>query len=60
VRQGCNVSPLLFDIEIEQDIDGRKEYCTEMKVNGVRILTLNLQMISAIVAQDETNLKRAL
>ena len=37
VRQGCNLSPLLFNIYIEQAINECKEYCTGVKVNGVRI-----------------------
>jgi len=27
LRQGCNLSPLIFNINIEQAINERKEYC---------------------------------
>jgi len=40
VRHGCNLSPLLFNIYTEQAINESKEYCTGIKVNGVRIQML--------------------
>ena len=60
VGQGCNLSPFLFDIYIKQPINERKEYCTGIKVNGVRIQMLRFTGNIAIIAQDEINLKRAL
>ena len=45
MRQGCSLSPLLFNIYIEQAINEYKEYCTGIKVNGVRIQMLGLQTI---------------
>ena len=60
MRQGCNLSPLLFNIYIEQAINECKEYCPEIKVNGMRIQMLRFADNIAIIAQDEINLKRAL
>jgi len=60
VKQGCILSPLLFDIYIEQATNECKEYCTGIKVNGVRIQVLRFADDIAIIAQEETNLKRAL
>jgi hypothetical protein len=37
VRQGCYLWPLLFNIYIEQTTIVCDEYCTGIKVNGVRI-----------------------
>jgi hypothetical protein len=59
VGPGCNVSPLLFNICIKQAVNECKEYCTGIKVNGMRIQMLRFADDIAIVAQDETNLKRA-
>ena len=58
--QACNLSPLLFNIYIEQVINECKEYCPEIKVNGMRIQMLRFADDIAIIAQDEINLKRAL
>ena len=60
VRQCCNLSPLLFNIYIEQAINECKDYCTGIKVNGVRIQMVRFADDTAIVAQGEINLKRAL
>ena len=60
VRQGCNLSPLLFNIYIEQAINESKEYCTGIKVNGMRIQMLRFADNTAIRVRDEINLKRAL
>jgi len=60
VREGCNLSPLLFNIYLEQAINECKEYCTGIKINGVRIQMLSFADDIAIIAQDEINLKRAL
>jgi hypothetical protein len=51
---------LLFNIHVEQAINGCKEYCTEIKVNGLRIQMLRFANDIVIVVQDEINLKRAL
>ena len=45
---------------MEHAINERKEYCTGIKANGVRIQTLRFSDGTAILAQDEINLKRAL
>lgn len=60
VRQGCNLSPLLFNIYIEQAINKCKEYCSGIKVNGVRVQMLRFADDIAIVAQDKRSLERAL
>jgi len=60
VMQACNLSPLLFNINIKQSINKYKEYCTGIKVNGVRIKKLSFADDIAIIAQDEINLKSAL
>jgi len=60
VRQGCNLWPLLFNIYIEKAINECKEYCTGIKVNGMRRQMLRFADDIAIIAQDEINLKRAL
>ena len=60
MRQGCNLSPLLFNIYTEQDINECKKYCTGIKVNGVRIQMLRFADDVAIIVQDEIHLKRAL
>ena len=52
VRQGCKLSPLLFNIYIEQAINDCKEYCTGVKVNGVRIQMQRFADDIAIIAQD--------
>ena len=60
MRQGCNLSPLLFNIYIEQAINDCKEYCTGVKVNGVRIEMVRFADDIVIIAQDEIDLKRTL
>ena len=60
VRQGCNLSPLLFNIYIEQAINKCKVYCTGIKLNEMRIQMLRFADDIAIIAQNEINLKRAL
>jgi len=60
VRQGCNLLPLLLNIYIEQAINECKEYCTGIKVNGMRIQMLRFAGGIVIISQDEINLKRAL
>ena len=60
VRQGCNLSPLLFNVYTEHAIHDCKEYCTGVKVNGVRIQMVRFADDTVIIAQDEINLNRAL
>ena len=60
MRQGCNLSSLLFNVYIEQAINKCKVYCTGIEVNGIRIEMLRFADDIAIIAQDEINLKRAL
>ena len=60
MRQGCNLSPLLFNIYIEKATNEFKEYCTGIKVNGVRIQILRVADGIAIIAQDEIHFKKAL
>jgi hypothetical protein len=58
VRQGCNLSPLFFNIYIEKAINESKEYCTGVKVNGI-IKMLSFADDIAITAQDEMKLKKS-
>jgi len=60
VRQGCNLSSLLFNVYIGQAIDECREYCTGIKVNGMRIQMLSFSGDIAIIVQDEICRKRAL
>jgi len=60
VRRGCNLSPLLFNTYTEQAVNECKEYCTGIKVNGVRINMPRFADDIVIIAQEEINLKRAL
>jgi hypothetical protein len=60
VRQGRNLSPLLFYIYIEKAANECKEYCTGIEVNGMRIRMLKFADDIALIAQEKTNLKRAL
>jgi hypothetical protein len=53
------MSPLLFNIYLEQAINECKEYRTGIKVNGVRIQMLRFADDIAIIAQEEIHLKRA-
>jgi retron-type reverse transcriptase len=62
VRQGRILTPLLFNIYIEQAINKYKEYCTRIKVNRKRTQMLStskgmLRFVddTAIIAQDEIN-----
>uniref|UniRef100_A0A8D8YBX5 Craniofacial development protein 2 n=1 Tax=Cacopsylla melanoneura TaxID=428564 RepID=A0A8D8YBX5_9HEMI len=60
VRQGCNISPYLFNIYIEKAMEQCKEYCTGIVLNGVRIQMLRFADDIALLAPDEFNLKRSL
>lgn len=60
VRQGCNISPYLFNIYIEKAIEKCKECCTGIVLNGVRIQMLRFADDIALLAPDESNLKRSL
>jgi hypothetical protein len=60
VRQCCNLSPLLFNIYVQQAINECKECCSGIKVNRIRIQMLSFADDIAIMAQGEINLKRAL
>ena len=60
VRKGCKLPPLVFNIYTEQAINNCKEYCTGVKVNGVRIQMVRFADGTVIIAQDEMNLKRTL
>ena len=53
MRQGCNLWPLFFYIYIEKALNEFKEYCTVIKVNGVRIQTLRFADGMAIIARNE-------
>jgi hypothetical protein len=52
MAQGCNYSPLLFNIHIQQAINECTEYWTGIKVNGVRIQMLNFADVIAIIVKD--------
>lgn len=60
VRQGCNISPYLFNIYIEKAIAKCKEYCTGILLNGFRVQMLRFADDIAVIAPDEFNLKRTL
>ena len=60
MRKGCKLPPLVFNIYTEQAINNCKEYCTGVKVNGVRIQMVRFADSTVIIAQDEINLKRTL
>uniref|UniRef100_A0A8D8YV05 Craniofacial development protein 2 n=1 Tax=Cacopsylla melanoneura TaxID=428564 RepID=A0A8D8YV05_9HEMI len=61
VRQGCTISPYLFNIYIEKAIAECRECCTGIVLNGdKRIQMLRFADDIAITAPDEYNLKRAL
>jgi len=51
---------LLFNIYVEQAINECKEYCTGIKVNGMRLQMLRFADDVVIIAQGEINLKRSL
>ena len=55
VRQGYNISPLLCNVYREQVIHDCKEYCTGIKMNGVRIQMPRFADDTAILAQGEVN-----
>ena len=59
VRQGCNLSPLLSNIYIEQAVNECK-HCNGIKVNGVGIQMVRFTDDIVIVAKDEIHLKRTL
>ncbi|KAI5728729.1 hypothetical protein M8J77_020289 [Diaphorina citri] len=60
VRQGCNISPYLFNIYIEKAIQECKETCTGIVLNGLRVQMLRFADDIAVIAPDEYNLKRVL
>ncbi|KAI5724481.1 hypothetical protein M8J77_003182 [Diaphorina citri] len=60
VRQGCSLSPHLFNIYIEKAIEKSKEYCTGIVMNGIRTQMLRFADDIAVLAPDEFNLKRSL
>ncbi|KAI5752456.1 hypothetical protein M8J77_017138 [Diaphorina citri] len=60
VRQGCQISPYLFNIYIEKAIRECKECCTGVMLSGKRIQMLRFADDIAVLAPDESNLKRSL
>jgi hypothetical protein len=60
VKEGCNLSQLLFNIYTEHATNESKVYCTGNKVDGVGIQMLRFADGIAIIAQDEINFQRAL
>uniref|UniRef100_A0A8D8RFD8 Craniofacial development protein 2 n=1 Tax=Cacopsylla melanoneura TaxID=428564 RepID=A0A8D8RFD8_9HEMI len=61
VRQGCNLSPYLFNLYIERAIRQSKECCTGIVLDGEqRIQMLRFADDIAVLAPDEFNLKRTL
>ncbi|KAI5695434.1 hypothetical protein M8J75_016624 [Diaphorina citri] len=61
VRQGCNLSPYLFNLYIERAMNIIKECCTGIVLNRThRIQMLRFADDIAIIAPDEFNLRRAL
>jgi len=59
VRQGCKLSPVLFNIYIEQAINKCKG-CPGIKVTGVRLHMLMFADDVAIIVQNEINLKKTI
>ena len=61
VRQGCNLSPSLFNVYIEHAMKECKEKCIPgIKVNGKRIQMLRFADDIAILAGSKVCLQRAL
>ena len=60
VRQGCSVSPLLFNIFIESAIKTFKERTKGVKVNGRQIHSMRFANDIAIVAESERDLSNML
>uniref|UniRef100_A0A8D9E3Z3 Craniofacial development protein 2 n=1 Tax=Cacopsylla melanoneura TaxID=428564 RepID=A0A8D9E3Z3_9HEMI len=60
VRQGCKISPDLFNVYIEKVINECKEFCTGIILNGLRIQMLRFADDIAVLAPDEMNLRRIL
>lgn len=60
VRQGCQISPYLFNIYIEKAIEEIKECCTGILLSGRRVQMLRFADDIAVLAPDEFNLKRSL
>uniref|UniRef100_A0A8D8YBS6 Craniofacial development protein 2 n=1 Tax=Cacopsylla melanoneura TaxID=428564 RepID=A0A8D8YBS6_9HEMI len=60
VRQGCQISPYLFNIYIEKAIEEIKECCTGILLSGKRVQMLRFADDIAVLAPDEFNLKRSL
>uniref|UniRef100_A0A8D8R4I6 Craniofacial development protein 2 n=1 Tax=Cacopsylla melanoneura TaxID=428564 RepID=A0A8D8R4I6_9HEMI len=60
VRQGCQISPYLFNIYIEKAINESKECCTGVMLSGRRVQMLRFADDIAVLAPDEFNLKRSL
>uniref|UniRef100_A0A8D8TI87 Craniofacial development protein 2 n=1 Tax=Cacopsylla melanoneura TaxID=428564 RepID=A0A8D8TI87_9HEMI len=60
VRQGCQISPYLFNIYIEKAIKECKECCTGVVLSGRRVQMLRFADDIAVLAPDEFNLKRSL
>lgn len=60
VKQGCQISPYLFNIYIEKAINESKECCTGVMLNGRRVQMLRFADDIAVLAPDEFNLKRSL
>lgn len=60
VRQGCYVSPLLFNIFIESAIKQFKEKTKGVKVNGRQIHSIRFGDDIALIAENERNLSNML
>lgn len=60
VRQGCSVSPLLFNIFIESAIKQFKEKTKGVKVNGRQIHSIRFADDIALVAENERDLSNML
>lgn len=60
VRQGCSVSPLLFNIFIESAIKQFKEKTKGVKVNGRQIHSIRFGDDIALIAENERNLSNML
>lgn len=59
IRQGCNLSPVILNIYIQQAINDCKGNYTGIKINGERLRMIRFADDIVIVFPVEQNLKRS-